>query len=441
MNITVVGAAKSGISAALLANSQKHNVFVTESKSIENYKENSLILENNNIEFEFGKNSERALNNCDLIITSPGVPPSSEIIKSAEKKGVPIISEIDYASKFLKNPIIAITGTNGKTTTTALTEYIFNKSGRKAIAAGNIGTPLSSLVNKIDKDTVIVAELSSYQLDRISSFKPDVATILNITPDHLGYHGSFENYIFAKWKISSYMNEKNLLILNIDDDTISAGNYKSNADIVKLSMSAVDRGICSINGKIIIKLHKEEELMSLSELGLPGVHNAYNSMAAALSARAFEIRNENIRDALMTFKGVEHRLEFVRNLNGVSFVNDSKATNINACWFALSSYQKPIIWIAGGRGDANDYSSLDKLVENNVKAIVSIGEESEAIFNHFCTKKSVFKTASLDDAVTKAYMLADEDDVVLFSPACKSFDMFLNFEHRGEVFKEIVNNL
>ncbi len=442
MNITVIGAGKSGLEAAKLAVKKGENVFLTESKIPANFDFLKKEFENYNINFELGGHSEKALNNCDLIITSPGVPPHSEIIRRAESLEIPIISEIEYAYKYLKNPIIAITGTNGKTTTTSLTAYILNNSGKKAVAAGNIGKPLASLVDNIEDDTIIVAELSSFQLDRCYKFKPDVAVILNITPDHLYYHGSMEEYIQAKFKISLQQSPENLLILNADDSATMGILPSTKAKVAFISLKPVVRGAYCTDGLIkLVEQHNEEELILASKLGLPGVHNTYNSMAAALAARAFEIPNENIRDSLITFRGVEHRLEFVRTIDGVDFINDSKATNINAAWFALASYSRPIVWIAGGRGDNNDYSQLNEIVQKNVSNIICIGEEKQAIFNHFCAMKRCIQVDTLLDAVLEAKKVARAGEVVLFAPACKSFDMFINFEHRGEEFKRIVNSL
>lgn len=442
MNITVIGAGKSGLEAAKLAAKKGENVFLTESKIPANIDLLKKEFEDYNINFELGGHTEKALHNCDLIITSPGVPPHSELIRRAESLEIPIISEIEYAYQFLKNPIIAITGTNGKTTTTSLTAFILNNSGKKAVAAGNIGKPLASLVDNIEDDTIIVAELSSFQLDRCYKFKPDVAVILNITPDHLYYHGSMEKYIRAKYKISLQQSPENLLILNADDDATMGILPDTKAKVAFISLKPVVRGAYCTDGLIkLVEQHNEEELILASKLGLPGVHNIYNSMAAALAARAFEIPNENIRDSLMTFRGVEHRLEFVRTIDGVDFINDSKATNINAAWFALASYNRPIVWIAGGRGDNNDYSQLNEIVQKNVTSIICIGEEKHAIFNHFCAMKRCIKAESLSDAVLEAKKIARAGEVVLFAPACKSFDMFINFEHRGEEFKRIVNSL
>ncbi len=444
MKYTVVGAAKSGFAAALLAKRDGHEVFVTESKDKEYYSKEIEEFERLGIRYEFGSNTPAALKDCDIVITSPGVPPTAWVIAEADKCGIPVISELEFASRHINgNKIVAVTGTNGKTTTTSLISFILEQAGKHVITAGNIGLPLSACIDSIRPDSVIVVEVSSFQLDRTIDFRPDVALILNITPDHLYYHGTMESYINAKWKISSKQNENNLLILNGDDSAITGG-FDTKSTIAYFSMSPVDRGIFNSGGKMVIKLpnkHEVEEIMLFSELSLPGVHNAYNSMAAALAARALEIRNENIRDSLMKFSGVEHRLEFVRTLDGIDYINDSKATNINATWYALSSYSRPIIWIAGGRGDNNDYSQLDGLAEKNVKAIIAIGEEADSIFNHFCTKLRCRKELTFEDAVAAAREEAEFGDIVLFTPACKSFDMFANFEHRGEVFKKLVNGL
>lgn len=442
MKVTIVGAGKSGIAAAKLAKKLNYQVSLSESKASSDFENEIEILKSLNIKYEFGGHSSKFLKSSDLVVTSPGVPPKNLIIKEAEHKGIPIISELEFGWRHLKNKSIAITGTNGKTTTTSLIAFILNNSGKKAIACGNIGTPISDLYGNIDDDTILVIEASSYQLDRIVNFSPDVSLILNITPDHLAYHSTYENYILAKWKISSMQNEKNLLILNKDDETILKNILPSKAKIQFFSYSQVDWGIYVKGEHLYFKsANKEELLMNISEISIPGVHNVYNSMAAALASRAFEIRNEDIRDSLMKFQGVEHRLEYVRTLNSVDFINDSKATNINAAWYALSSYNSPLIWIAGGRADSNDYSLLEDIVLKNVKCIVTIGEESNNIFNHFCHKIRCIKEDNLESAVKSAFEQSSEGDKIIFTPACKSFDMFLNYEHRGEVFKQIVNSL
>jgi len=348
---------------------------------------------------------------------------------------------VEFAYQFCKNPIIAITGTNGKTTTTSLITHILNHSGKKAISAGNIGRAFSDVVMELDDQTILSLELSSYQLDRIDKFRPNIAVITNITPDHLKYHGTMEDYIETKWKICSNQIEKDLLILNYDDEYLR-NKRSSKSKIQYFSLNELRGGAFVRNGVIILNTqHKEEDIMPISQIGIKGQHNLYNSLAAILATRSFEISNENYRSALSSFSGVEHRLEFVRNIRGVQFYNDSKATNVNSTWFALNSFTSPIIWIAGGRGDNNDYSMLDSSVRKNVKSILSIGEEADNICNHFSTIVPCSKFESLEEAVFAAQTDANDGEIVLFSPACKSFDMFANFEHRGEVFKQIVRKL
>ncbi len=446
MNYTIIGAGKSGLHAAFLAQDLGHNVFLTEAKTQEQAQDAAKQLAARSIDAEFGGHTDKGLK-ADIIVVSPGVPPTNSFIQEAEKRKIPIISEIEFAWRQLdtvRNPVVAITGTNGKTTTTALTAHILNSSGKKAIACGNIGTAITSVVQNIEAGTILVVEASSYQLDRIVDFRPDVALLLNITPDHLSYHGTFENYCAAKYKISLNQNEKNVLILNADNEPSLAASAHSRAQILHFGVHPLQQGLYVSSGKMLIprgqpdSQHKEEQLMMVDELRIPGIHNVYNSMAAALAARAFEIRNENIRDSLMSFAGVEHRLEYVRTLNGVEYINDSKATNINSTWYALSSYSKPLVWIAGGRGDNNDYSTLDDLVRQNVHCVIAIGEDADAIFNHFSGMVRCVKSVSMDEAVHRAAEYAESGSIALFSPACKSFDMFANYEHRGQVFKEAV---
>lgn len=447
MKYSIIGAAKSGIAAAKLAKNKGFDVFLSELKGAEKFPEEIKLLDSLEIPYEFGQNSDDIISNTDCIITSPGVPSEIPVFQKAHSLGIPIISEMEFGRSFIpENPLIAITGTNGKTTTTTLTTYIFNRAGRKAWSAGNIGTPISELVGKIAPTDFIIAETSSFQLDKIQKFRPNVGIILNVTPDHLYYHHTFENYRDTKFRISENQTSEDYLILNKDDiNTDRKYAHKNGEKILEFSVKEpVEFGAWNRNGILCIKLpnyKKEEEIMKFEDILLPGTHNAYNSMAAALAARIYEISNENLRDSLEAFEGVEHRLEFVRTLDGVDYVNDSKATNVNATWYALSSYKKPIVWIAGGRGDHNDYSQLDKLVEKNVKSIIAIGEETDAIFNHYAAMKRVIKADSMEKAINEARGEAENGDIVLFTPACKSFDWFLNYEHRGEVFKDIVNSL
>jgi len=441
-NLLIIGAGKSGIAAAKLAITKEYNVVITDSKSADDLNIVENEFEALGIKTEFGSPKKDILKGIDIVVVSPGVPPSSELVKIAESRKITVISELEFAYQYCSNPVIAITGTNGKTTTTALIEFMLNNSGKKALACGNFGVPLSNVVQSIDNETILVIEVSSYQLSRIRNFRPDVAVILNITPDHLNYHGSLDAYVESKWKITLNQNEKNLLILNRDDELIMKKFSKTRANAAFISMQSVNRGIYSTGGKMILKYaDKEEVIMSVADLGLPGIHNTYNSMAAALACRAFELSNEDIRDSLSKFNGVEHRLELVRTFHGIDFINDSKATNINATWYALQAYSNPIIWIAGGRGDNNDYTALDEIVQKNVKCIIAFGEEADNIFNHFCLMKRCVKANDLEEAVKYSIATAEQGDKVVFTPACKSFDMFMNFEHRGEVFKNIVRQL
>ncbi len=441
MKILVVGASLSGKSAAILARKHNYDVMVTEQQPKENFADTIAEFEQNNINFEFGGHTFSGLNKYDLAVVSPGIPRNAEIITELKKYNVKIISEVEFAYQFCKNPIIAITGTNGKTTTTSLITHILNHSGKKAISAGNIGRAFSDVVMELDDQTILSLELSSYQLDRIYKFRPNIAVITNITPDHLKYHGTMEDYIETKWKICSNQIEKDLLILNYDDEYLR-NKRSSKSKIQYFSLNELRGGAFVRNGVIILNTqHKEEVIMPISQIGIKGQHNLYNSLAAILATRSFEISNENYRSALSRFSGVEHRLEFVRNIRGVQFYNDSKATNVNSTWFALNSFNSPIIWIAGGRGDNNDYSMLDSSVRKNVKSILSIGEEADNICNHFSSIVPCSKFESLEEAVFAAQTEANDGEIVLFSPACKSFDMFANFEHRGEVFKQIVRKL
>ena len=441
MNVLIVGASSSGRAAAFLANKLGYSAFVTELDNSDKFDNTLKEFDKYQIKYEIGKNSIENLNSCDLVITSPGVPREALILIEAEKRGIPIISEIEFAYQHCKNPIIAITGTNGKTTTTALIEHILNSSGIPAIAAGNIGKPFSEIVSDLNPGTVVVLEISSYQLDRIVQFRPNIAIITNITPDHLKYHKTMEDYIATKWKIASNQIPEDLLILNFDDEYLSKGNPNVRSQVEYFSVRNSNCKAFVRDGKIIIRQHKEEELMDITELAIPGVHNMYNSLAAIIAANAIGVSNASLKQALMSFQGVNHRLEFVRNLNGIKFINDSKATNVNSAIYALDTYSEPIVWIAGGRGDNNDYSQLDDLVSSKVKKIICIGEEAEAIYKHFNSIKPAVICQTFPEAIWEAYESAESGDIVLFSPSCKSFDMFNNFEHRGDVFKEIVNKL
>ncbi|MFN3195132.1 MAG: UDP-N-acetylmuramoyl-L-alanine--D-glutamate ligase [Chlorobiota bacterium] len=462
MNILVIGAGKSGLSAAKLAISKGHSVFLTESDKSKEKIELTKQLEDLGIKYEFGSNNFENLNQYDLCVSSPGVPPKANIIKQVEKEGIKIISEIEFAYTCLTSSpkIIGITGTNGKTTTATLIHHILKESGKSVKLVGNVGTPLSDVVNDVNDNDILVIELSSYQLDRIDTFRVDVAIFLNITDDHLSYHGSFEHYLRAKWKITSNQSEDNLLVLNCDDkiidsiinneisskDFVSGGEaFDTNAQIAKISLSHkfIDTmGGSQKDGNIVYKSkQQEEEIMSISNVPLFGEHNLYNTYAAVVAAKYLQIRNEDIRDAVSSFKGVQHRLEVVREMLGVKFINDSKATNVNSTWYALNSFKGNLVWLAGGSSSDNDYSVLEKLVESKVKYLICFGEEKNKLFDEFSGKVKCFLANSLMEATLEAAAHSKSGDTVLLSPACKSFDEFVNFEHRGDVFKEVVNSL
>ncbi len=441
---TVVGARRSGIAAAHLAVECGYHVFLTDASPKEQLGDLSW-LSHTEIEAEFGTHSlERALD-TEMIITSPGVPPSAPLLHAALECGIPIVSELEFASWHAHAPIVAITGTNGKTTTTALTAHIFSHAGYDAIACGNIGLPLSDVVrsdrHNLPARRIYVVEASSYQLLWTDRFHPRVAVILNITPDHLSYHGSMEAYIRAKWKIFQNQTSDDVLILCADDPHAAEASRHARSHVRWFSLHPVVEGMylrSSDQSIVEVSSTVEAKLMYRSELPVRGVHNVYNAMAAALAARAFEVTNENIRDSLLSFAGVEHRLEHVRTIGGVEYINDSKATNVNATWYALEAFEQPVVLLLGGQAENNDYSMLDAAVRKRCRAVIAFGEQAPVIFNHFCTLVRCYQVRTLEDAVACAHRIAERGDVVLLSPACKSFDEFVNYEHRGTVFKELV---
>lgn len=444
---TIVGAGRSGIAATRLALELGYRVFLTELQA-EPPQELATLKDHPHFDAEFGGHTlERALD-ADVIVISPGIRPTVPLLQHAIEGGIPVISELEFAARHASAPIIAITGTNGKTTTTALTAHILRNSGYNAIACGNIGLPFSEVVAKDLRaqtpHSVYVVESSSYQLHRTTTFHPNVAIILNITPDHLAYHGSMEAYVQAKWKIFQNQTPDDVLILCADDPHAAGASRFAQSRIEWFSMHPVAAGMyyCESDQSIVfVCSNTEVKLMHVSDLPLRGPHNVYNSMAAALAARAFEVTNENIRDSLLSFAGVEHRLEHVRIINGVEYVNDSKATNVNATWYALQAFEQPIVLLMGGQADTNDYSVLTDLIHQRCRCVIAYGEEASAIFNHFCSYVRCYQVTTLEQAVECAQQVAQPGDVVLFSPACKSFDQFINFEHRGTVFKELVHQL
>ena len=437
--IVVLGAGESGMGAAILAKKKGLKVFVSENGAITT--ENKKVLSNNEIDWEEKGHSMQRILSAEEIVKSPGIPDNSTLMKKIIKQSINVISEVEFASRFTAAKIVAITGSNGKTTTTLLIGHILKKAGYDVLVAGNTGTGFAREITKKDYD-YIVLELSSFQLDGIQKFKPKIAIVLNITPDHLNrYNNEFEKYVASKLRISMNQNKEDLLIYNEDDITIRK-NIKTNARRVPFTLKNQIKGEGAFYKDDKININLNNNKMTIQELALQGRHNIYNSMAAAITGRILDVKNDIIRQSMLDFQNVEHRLEFVLSVHGIDFVNDSKATNVNATWYALESMSKSVIWIAGGVDKGNDYTEIEDLVKARVKAIICIGESAEKIKKHFKKITSQIQIYdSMKDAVQTSYQLGNKGDVVLLSPACASFDMFHNFEQRGLEFKRQVRKL
>jgi len=441
--ITVVGAGRSGIGAAKLIKKLGGIPFLSDSKKEENLMESKAVLDKENIQYELGLHSSRAYE-CSLMVVSPGVPFDSEILKSSEEKGIIRISEIELAYHYCKGKIIAITGTNGKTTTTSLCGQVFNTCGYKTHIAGNIGLAFSEIALDVKEGEFVSLEVSSFQLDLINKFKPAVAIILNITPDHLNrYENNIGKYAASKQRVYENQVENDHLILNKDSETVIKylKDYKSRPFFFSLKEKQ-DNGCYYNNGEVIFSKDGRETFRCKREdINIRGEHNLSNAMSVITTAKIFNLKNEGIIKALKTFESVEHRLELVRLIEGVKFINDSKATNVDSVWYALKSFDEPIYLILGGQDKGNDYNQIKELVMDKVKKIYAIGSSAEKIFDFFHKDVKVEIEKSLEDAVNSSAKEARDGDVVLLSPACASFDMFSNYEHRGKVFKEAVNKL
>lgn len=441
--ITVLGALLSGVASAILVKKLGGIPFVSDSGSSPKLFEFVKQLEKESIEFETGKHSERVFD-CEFIVVSPGVPSDCEVILNAKQKNIEVISEVEFASRYCKGTIIAITGTNGKTTTTTLTGHLFNHCGLKTYLAGNIGFAFSGIAPEVDENEFVALETSSFQLDHISGFKPKIAAILNITPDHLNrYENKYENYINAKYKIFENQDENDYLILNADSEYSAKEDLGFKSKVIYFSLNKEFSDGIFLKGKEIIYNDNGQAKFScsVSDLSLRGEHNIANCMAVIAFAKICGAENSKIIEALKSFEGVEHRLEFVREIDGVKYINDSKATNVDSVWFALRSFEEPLFLILGGLDKGNDYNQIKDLVLSNVKKIYAIGKSADKVFNFFHSEVKVEIKSSLEECVTSANLEARKGDVVLLSPACASFDMFNSYEHRGKVFKEAVNKL
>jgi UDP-N-acetylmuramoylalanine--D-glutamate ligase len=377
------------------------------------------------------------------------VPSNVNIVQQAMQLGLKVYSEIEVASWFCKAPMVAITGSNGKTTTTSLVGHIFRKAGRNTIVAGNIGYPFADYVDDLTPEDVVVLEVSSFQLDHIDTFRPQVSVLLNITPDHLDrYDYDFNKYAQSKFRVFENQRDDDVLVYNHDDQlvrdyvTYVTGRRTLRALGISQQEELAEGGFLR-DDTLVLRLNQQEELlMQADKLALRGRHNLYNSLAAAVAARVMEVRSDVVRESLTSFEGVPHRLELVREVDGVRYVNDSRATNVNAVWYALESFNERIVLIAGGRDKGNDYASLKPLVRRKVRAVVALGESADKVMKELGSiAEHQVEAASMEDAIRSAHLLAEPGDVVLLSPACASFDMFENYEDRGDTFKRLVRSL
>ena len=408
-------------------------------------KEYRKVLEHFEIDWEEQQHSEEKILNADLVMKSPGIPDKVPLVAKLKEVGVPIISEIEFASRYAKATIIGITGSNGKTTTTMLTNHILKEGGLNVGMAGNIGDSYAKMVAEKDFDYYVL-EISSFQLDGIVDFKPHIAILTNITPDHLDrYEYKFENYIASKFRIAKNQTKEDYLIYDADDEVIVQWLQKNpvQSKLLPFSISKkLDEGAYLENDKIIIKTHNNTIEMSTDALALEGKHNVKNTMAATTAAKLISIRKETIRRSIENFQGAEHRLEKVLKIHHVQYINDSKATNVNATYYALDSMKTPTVWIVGGVDKGNDYKELMPLVREKVKAIICLGTDNSKIKDAFGNVVDlVVETFAMDEAVKVAYKIAERGDTVLLSPACASFDLFKNYEDRGNQFKEAIKKL
>jgi UDP-N-acetylmuramoylalanine--D-glutamate ligase len=444
--LVILGGSESGVGAALLGQKQGFYVFLSDAGPI---KEKYISeLQQSCISYEQNGHTPERILDADVIIKSPGIPEHMPLIQEIRKRKIPVWSEIEFAFQYTQSPILAITGTNGKTTVTHWAYHLFSKYFSHVIMAGNVGNSFAREVALSPSPEWYVLEISSFQLDDCYTFKPAIAVITNITPDHLDrYENSMEKYVASKFRIIQAQNKKDVFIYNKDDERI-AGYLKRHSLVVTQKTFGFNNPACDAyydeNKKIIhIQNNPQNTItMMIEQLALQGRHNIYNALAVALSGKVAGISNEKIRESLMDFKGVEHRLELVMNKDGVDYINDSKATNVNSAWYALDSMTKPVVWICGGQDKGNDYSELDEVVKAKVKAIVCLGKDNSKIINHFRNiVPHIVEAQNMNDAVVLAYRLARKGDVVLLSPACASFDLFENYEDRGRRFKAAVRAL
>ncbi|MFD2726910.1 UDP-N-acetylmuramoyl-L-alanine--D-glutamate ligase [Hyunsoonleella rubra] len=440
--LVVLGGGESGVGTALLGKAKDYEVFLSDKGKVkEAYKK---VLIHNEIEWEEQQHTEAKILNADLVMKSPGIPDKVPLVKQIREKGIPVVSEIEFASEFTKATIVGITGSNGKTTTATLTHHLL-KDELNVGLAGNIGDSFAKQVLEEDYKNYVL-EISSFQLDDVIDFKPKIAVITNITPDHLDrYDYQFENYIRAKFRIAMNQTSDDYLIYDADDEVIT-NHLKSHpvqSTLLPFSLERkIENGAYYENEKLIITIDNNQIIMPTTNLTLEGKHNIKNAMAASTVAHLLKIRKQTIRESLENFQGVEHRLEHVLKINKVQYINDSKATNVNATYYALESMDAPTVWIVGGVDKGNDYSELFPFVNEKVKAIICLGVDNQKLMETFGNMVDIIiETQYMSEAVKIAYKVADAGDSVLLSPACASFDLFENYEDRGRQFKNAVRNL
>jgi UDP-N-acetylmuramoylalanine--D-glutamate ligase len=441
--LVILGGGESGAGTAILGVKEGFEVFVSDKGKIKDkYKS---VFEGLKIDWEEEQHTEAKILNAEVVMKSPGIPETVSIVKQLVEKGIPVISEIEFATAFTSAKIIGITGSNGKTTTTKFVHHILKSAGIKAGMAGNVGDSFAKQVAETTPDWFVL-ELSSFQLDGIKDFRPDISVLTNITPDHLDrYEHKLENYVFSKFRIAENQTEKDFFIYDLDNEIITSWLEKNPVKAQKLPFSLqqkVENGSYIENQNIIVNIKNNQFNMPTTKLGLQGKHNTKNAMAAATVSQLLRIRKETIRESMESFQGVEHRLEKVLKINNVQYINDSKATNVNATFYALESMESETIWIVGGVDKGNVYDDLLPLVNEKVKAIICLGVDNQKLMQNFgnCVDTMV-ETQSMKEAVRMAYSLAEKGNSVLLSPACASFDLFENYEDRGRQFKEAVRNL
>lgn len=441
--LVVLGGGESGVGAAVLGKDKGMEVFLSDSGLLsEKYRK---ILEEEKIRFEEGGHTPEKILNADVVVKSPGIPPTAPLVRQLVEKGVPVISEIEFGASFSNAKMVCITGSNGKTTTTLLTYHILKEAGLDVGLAGNVGKSLAYQVSR-DPHEIYVIELSSFQLENMYRFKADIAVIMNITPDHLDrYDNKMENYAAAKFRILQNQTKEDYFIYWQDDPLVRKQIEEVQGEALRLPFGFDNEGDSAAyvdNGIVRFAAPGGVWDIPRDRLSLPGRHNLYNSMAAGLSATVLNIRKESIRKALEDFEAVEHRLEFVAEVDGVRYVNDSKATNVNSTWYALESMDTPVVLILGGKDKGNDYSEIEDLVKNKVKAIVCMGVHNEKLLDYFSGKVDRIRdTHSLEEAVEACRELASAGDTVLLSPCCASFDLFSSYEDRGSRFKTAVRKM